>query len=91
MMFEFSMSITYYSCIINFAQPHRVLIPSDEVKKRTVRQCVSFFAHPDNDVVVKCIDESDKYPAITVKDVTDRRLNATLVKELRKVGVTIAK
>ena len=39
-------------------QPHRVLLPDDEVKKRAVRQCVTFFKflHPDNDVLMECID-----------------------------------
>ena len=32
-------------------QPHRVLLPDDEVKQRTVRQCVTFL-HPDNDVLM---------------------------------------
>ena len=63
-----------------FAQPHRVLLPSDEEKRRTVCQCVSFFVHPDNDVVMKCIDGSDKYSAITAKEATDRRMNATWAK-----------
>ena len=60
-------------------QPHRVLLPSEE-EKRTVWQCVSFFAHPDHDVVMECVDGSDKYPAIMAKEATDRRLNAALTK-----------
>ena len=59
-----------------------MLLSDDEVKKRTVRQCVTFFAHPDHDVVMECIDGSqdDKYPAITAREATDRRLNTALRK-----------
>ena len=63
-----------------FTQPHRVVSPSDEAKKRTVRQSVGFFVHPDHDVLMKCIDGSDNYPAITAKEATDKRLNAALRK-----------
>ena len=61
-------------------QPHRVLLPDDEVKKWTVRQCVTFFLHPDNDVLMECIDGSNNYPPITAKEATDQRLNTALRK-----------
>ena len=61
-------------------QPHRVLLPSEEEKRRTVRQCVVFGVHPNHNVVMECIDGSDKYPAITAKEATDKRLNAALTK-----------
>ena len=61
-------------------QPHRVLLPDDEVKQRIVRQCVTFFLHPDNDVLMECIDGSNKYPPITAKEATDQRLNTALRK-----------
>ena len=58
-------------------QPHRVLLPDDEVQWRTVRQSLAFFVHPDNEVMVECIDGSNKYPPISAREDTDRRLSAT--------------
>ena len=72
--------MAYYIKHYLHTQPHRVLLPSEEEKRRAVRQCVSFFAHPNHDVVMECINGSDKYPAITAKEATDRRLNAALTK-----------
>ena len=57
-------------------QPHRVLLPDDEVQWRTVRQSMAFFVHPDNEVMVECID-SNKYPPISAREDTDRRLAVT--------------
>ena len=58
-------------------QPHRVLLPDDEVQWRTVRQSMAFFVHPDNEVMVECIDGSKKYPPILAREDTDRRLAVT--------------
>ena len=55
-----------------FLQPHRVLIP-EETKKQAVRQSIAFFTHPDNDVLVECVDGSNKYPPITALEDTRRR------------------
>ena len=63
--------------IYSIVQPHRVLLPDDEIKWRTVRQSMAFFVHPDNEVMAECIDGSNKYPPITAREDTDRRLNAT--------------
>ena len=61
-------------------QPHRVLIPEDDVKKRMVRQCVTFFAHPDHDALMECVDrtKSERFPTIIAKEATDKRLNAAI-------------
>ena len=56
-----------------FLQPHRVLIPEEETKKQAVRQSIAFFTHPDNDVLVECVDGSNKYPPITALEDTRRR------------------
>ena len=55
-------------------QPHRVLLPDNEVQWRTVRQSMAFFVHPDNEIMVECIDGSNKYPPISAREDTDRRL-----------------
>ena len=46
-------------------QPHRVLIPEEETRKRRDRQSVAFFVLPDEDVVISCLDKSDKYEPIS--------------------------
>ena len=56
-----------------FLQPHRVLIPEEETKKQAVRRSIAFFTHPDNDVLVECVDGSNKYPPITALEDTRRR------------------
>lgn len=45
-------------------QPHRVLLPEDESRKRSVRKSIAFFLHPDNDVLIECVDGSNKYPPV---------------------------
>lgn len=56
-----------------FLQPHRVLIPEEETKKQAVRRSIAFFTHPDNNVLVECVDGSNKYPPITALEDTTRR------------------
>ena len=56
------------------SQPHRVLIPEEERRKRMVRQSIAFFVHPDNEVLVECIDGSNKYTPVTAQEDTDSRL-----------------
>ena len=66
-----------YSEPTEYLQPHRVLLPDNEIGWRTVRQSLAFFVHPDNDVMVECIDGSNKYPPISAREDTDRRLAVT--------------
>jgi len=56
---------------------HRVLIPETEKAKRDVRQSVAFFAHPDDDFIVKCISGSDLYEPISALDYLKMRFQAT--------------
>jgi len=46
------------------AQVHRGLIPENESERLKVRRSMVFFAHPDRDVTVTCMDGSDKYPPV---------------------------
>ena len=55
-------------------QPHRVLLPVEEAGKTSVRQSLAFFCHPDNQVLVECVDGSNKYPPVLAVDDAMRRL-----------------
>ena len=33
-------------------QVHRVRVPEEEIRRRSPRQSIAFFVHPDNDVMV---------------------------------------
>lgn len=56
---------------------HRVLIPEEEVKQRTVRQSLAFFVHPDNEVMIESLDGSKKHPPITSMGYLQQRFAAT--------------
>ena len=38
-----------------------------------VRQSIAFFVHPDNEVLVECIDGSNKYAPVTAQEDTEKR------------------
>ena len=59
------------------ATEHRVLFPKEEVQRSTVRQSVVFYANLDNDFVVKCLDDSDKYIPIKTIDYLNYRFDST--------------
>jgi len=54
-----------------------VLIPEDESERLKVRRSLVFFAHPDPDVTVTCVDGSDKYPPVNSAKYLDDKLQAT--------------
>ena len=54
-------------------------VSDDEVQWRIVCQSMAFFVHPGNEVMVECIDGSNKYPPISAREDTDRRLAVTRV------------
>lgn len=60
--------------MIIFLQPHKVVIPEEDTKKQAVRRSIAFFVQPDNNVLVECVDGSNKYPPITAQEDTRRRL-----------------
>lgn len=55
------------------ATEHRVLIPEEELRRRTVRQSVVFFVLSDDDFVVRCLDNSEKYEPIKTIDYLNYR------------------
>ena len=83
----FKCQITYTFChhlILSFfylrshisviLQKHRVLIPKDATQRAKKRQSMAFFVNADDDCVVRCLDGSDKYEPITVKDYLFQRI-----------------
>ncbi|XP_052280712.1 uncharacterized protein LOC127878232 isoform X3 [Dreissena polymorpha] len=59
------------------ATNHRVVVPEVEFKKRSSRQAVAFFIHPDDEYIVKCLDGFDKYEPISSMDYLRQRFDAT--------------
>ena len=55
------------------ATKHRILMPKDEVTRRRDRQSGAFFVSPDDDVVIRCLDSSNKYEPITSLDYLKKR------------------
>ena len=55
------------------ATKHRILIPKEEVTRRRDRQSGAFFVLPDDDVVIRCLDSSNKYEPITSLDYLKKR------------------
>ncbi|KAL5009968.1 hypothetical protein ScPMuIL_012273 [Solemya velum] len=58
------------------ATKHRV-VPESQIQKQTSRQSIVFFVHPDDDVMMECLDGSRKYEPITSGEYTRQRFNAT--------------
>ncbi|XP_078603045.1 uncharacterized protein LOC144877048 [Branchiostoma floridae x Branchiostoma japonicum] len=48
--------------------PHRVVLPEEEKWRKVPRRSIPFFAHPDDDAVLTCLDGSDKYPPMTAEE-----------------------
>ena len=52
---------------------HRILVPQDE-KRNMGRQSLVYFLVPDNDLVIKCLDGSNKYEPMTSRQFVDDKL-----------------
>ncbi len=50
-----------------------MLLPSDAIRDKA-RQSIAVFIHPDDDVLIECLDKSDKYPPVLAYDDTNHRL-----------------
>ena len=48
-------------------------MPTDAEAKQRTRQSIAFFVHPDDDVIVTCIDGGNKYPPISAAEDLARR------------------
>ena len=60
-----------------FRQVHRVLIPEGELKRRVPRRSLVLFYDPDDDIMITCLDGSNKYPPIRARDWIYHQLHST--------------
>ena len=54
--------------LTNTWNPHRVLIPKEEILRRLPSGSIVFVLNPDNGVIVNPFNGSQKYPPIMTKD-----------------------
>ncbi|KAK2169552.1 hypothetical protein LSH36_9g16040 [Paralvinella palmiformis] len=59
------------------ATKHRVVIPEEELKKKTTRRSLAYFVHPDDDVIIKCLDGSKKYDPVSAYDYLASKFSQT--------------
>ncbi|XP_013412662.1 UPF0676 protein C1494.01-like [Lingula anatina] len=59
------------------AAKHRVLFPQDQELLSKARQSIAFFAQPDDQVMITCLDGSNKYEPIGALDYLNMRFGAT--------------
>ena len=48
-------------------QEHRVVDHPGHVTTKARRQSITFFAHPNDDCLIECLDGSQKYPTFTAQ------------------------
>ena len=63
---------------LSVTQPHRVIIPDDDITRSSRRQTSAVFIHPDADTLIECVDGSSKYQSIIAGDHTRRRIDETV-------------
>lgn len=59
------------------ATVHRVLVPEEEVRRRSTRQSIAFFVHADNGVMISPIDGSEKHIPVEALAYLKSRISAT--------------
>ena len=62
---------------VAYLQEHRVVIPEAPSDREKVRMSVVYFAQPDRDSLLQCLDGSDKYEPMTSLEFLSMRLRAT--------------
>ena len=68
------MTMSYTNVVF---QLHRVLMPEASNSRHLARQSIACFIHPDEDMVVECVDGSNKYPPILASDYLLKRFEET--------------
>ncbi|XP_078619917.1 uncharacterized protein LOC144886937 isoform X2 [Branchiostoma floridae x Branchiostoma japonicum] len=56
---------------------HRVQVPESPEGRQRVRRSIAYFFHCDSDVLMKCLDGSDKYPPILAREYLTQQVGAT--------------
>jgi isopenicillin N synthase-like dioxygenase len=60
------------------ATRHRVLVPTEEFRRRAPRQSIAFFVHPDDSVECGPLAGPDpRYPPVTARGHLEARFKAT--------------
>jgi len=60
------------------ATKHRVVVPEQEFRRKTLRQSIAFFVHPDDEVVCQPLGGPDpRYPPVTARGHLENRFQAT--------------
>ena len=62
---------------VAYLQEHRVVIPEAPSDREKVRMSVVYFAQPDRDSLLQCLDGSDKYEPMTSLEFLSMRLRGT--------------
>jgi len=55
------------------------MIPEDESERLKVRRSLVFFAHPDPDVTVTCMDGTNKYPPVNSAEYLHDRIQSSYI------------
>lgn len=58
------------------ATKHRVMLPRNETQCG-IRQSIAYFLQPDDDVIIECLDKSNKYPPISSLDYLNQCFSPT--------------
>ncbi|XP_033631833.1 2-oxoglutarate-dependent dioxygenase gloF-like [Asterias rubens] len=56
---------------------HRVFLDGTPAERSQSRQSIVFFGNPNEEAVIDCTDNSNKYPPITCRDYLDQKYSAT--------------
>lgn len=57
---------------------HRVVVPEEEVRRRSPRQSIAFFVHPDTGTIISPLDgDVDKHPPVEALAYIQSRVSAT--------------
>lgn len=57
-----------------------MVVPEEEIRRRTPRQSIAFFVHPDNDVMIAPLDGSGKHEPVDALTYVKSRLIASSYK-----------
>lgn len=80
MLMLYNYDVIIYVHFKIFNKVHRVVVPEEEIRRRTPRQSIAFFVHPDNDVMIAPLDGSGKHEPVDALTYVKSRLIASSYK-----------